>query len=47
MEEREGQWSGNPAKVRRPEGVQLDVLWQKHKLTTDEGQYSRDQDVVK
>ena len=45
--EKEGQWSRSPAKVRQPEGVQLCVLWQKQKLTTGEGQYPRDQEIVK
>lgn len=45
--EKEGQWSGSPAKVTWPEGVQLDMLWQKHRLITGEGQYSRDQELVK
>lgn len=43
-EEREGQWSGSPIKVTWPEGLQLDVLWHKHKLMTGEGQSSRSRD---
>ena len=30
------QWSRSPVKVRWPEEVQLDMLWQKHKLTTND-----------